>query len=62
MKIESKKRRDLLAGIAALPMMGAAASWAQEKWPTKPIKLLVGFLPGGGADAMARLVASKLPE
>ncbi len=62
MTIESNKRRRLVAGIAALPMMGALTAWAQEKWPGKPIKLLVGFPPGGGADAMARLVASKLPD
>ena len=61
MKIDTKRRR-LLAGIASAPMMGALSSWAQAAWPTKPIKLLVGFPPGGGADAMARLVASKLPE
>jgi tripartite-type tricarboxylate transporter receptor subunit TctC len=37
-------------------------AWAQDKWPSKPIKLLVGFPPGGGADAMARLVGAKLGE
>ncbi|MEP7070163.1 MAG: tripartite tricarboxylate transporter substrate binding protein [Usitatibacter sp.] len=62
MNDEQANRRRLLAAIAALPMMGALASRAQAPWPTKPIKLLVGFPPGGGADAMARLVASKLPE
>src|SRR6185436_5597248 len=35
---------------------------AQDKWPSKPIKLMVGFPPGGGADAMARLVGAKLGE
>jgi tripartite-type tricarboxylate transporter receptor subunit TctC len=55
------KRRTL---VAALSLAGIAPSFAfaQEKWPSKPIKLLVGFPPGGGADAMARLVAAKLPE
>src|SRR6188472_2988816 len=55
-------RRRLLAAAAALPATGLSPAWAQEKWPTKPIKLLVGFPPGGGADAMARLVGAKLPE
>jgi tripartite-type tricarboxylate transporter receptor subunit TctC len=57
----SQKRRTL---VAALALAGVAPSvaFAQEKWPAKPIKILVGFPPGGGADAMARLVAAKLPE
>ena len=61
MKIDSK-RRHLLAGLSSLPLLAALPAWAQEKWPSKPIKVLVGFPPGGGADAMARLVAAKLPE
>ena len=57
----NSKRRTL---VAALSLAGVAPSlaFAQEKWPSKPIKILVGFPPGGGADAMARLVAAKLPE
>ena len=61
MKIAAK-RRQVVAALSALPILGALPAWAQEKWPSKPIKLLVGFPPGGGADAMARLVAAKLPE
>lgn len=61
MKIDAK-RRQLVASLWSLPILGAVPAWAQEKWPSRPIKLLVGFPPGGGADAMARLVASKLPE
>ena len=61
MKIAAKRRR-LVAALSALPILGALPAWAQEKWPSKPIKVLVGFPPGGGADAMARLVAAKLPE
>jgi tripartite-type tricarboxylate transporter receptor subunit TctC len=55
-------RRQFVAASGALAAAAALPSWAQDKWPSKPIKILVGFPPGGGADAMARLVASKLPD
>ena len=55
-------RRALLAALAAIPAMSGTWARAQGAWPSKPIKILVGFPPGGGADAMARLVAAKLPE
>ena len=55
-------RRALLAALATLPVMGQPFAWAQDKWPTRPIKLMVGFPPGGGGDGTARLVAAKLAD
>ena len=46
---------------AALALVCAGASFAQE-WPARSIKMLVGFAPGGGTDAVARLIAQKMSE
>ena len=37
-------------------------SYAQSNYPNKPIKLVVGFPPGGGVDFTARLIAPQLAE
>jgi tripartite-type tricarboxylate transporter receptor subunit TctC len=49
----------LLVGL--LSLMGAVAAMAQQ-YPTKPVRMVVGFPPGGGNDVIARLVAAKLQE
>ena len=44
-----------------LLMLFAASAWAQE-YPNKPIRWIVPFPPGGGADATARTISMKLAE
>ncbi len=39
----------------------ATAAWAQT-YPAKPIRMVVGFPPGGGNDIIARMVGSKMQE
>ncbi|MES2282670.1 MAG: tripartite tricarboxylate transporter substrate binding protein [Pseudomonadota bacterium] len=46
-----------LATAAALCTLGAAA---QDKFPSKPLRLVVPFAPGGGNDAVARMVGESL--
>jgi tripartite-type tricarboxylate transporter receptor subunit TctC len=56
------KRRDVLAYGAAAVAAGAAGprALAQAKYPDRPIKLVVPFVPGGVNDAVARLWADRV--
>ncbi len=45
--------------IAALAVLGALPAWGQD-YPTKTVRLIVGFPAGGGSDIVARIIAQKL--
>lgn len=49
-------------GGAAFGLPALHAQTAPAGWPTGPIRIVVGFPPGGGADALARVVGLKLAE
>jgi tripartite-type tricarboxylate transporter receptor subunit TctC len=56
-------KRRLLQSAAALALAAIAGSAAAQDFPPKkPVTMIVGFAPGGAADAAARLMAKKLGE
>ena len=56
-------RRNMLGAALALTVGGPfGALHAQPAWPTKPIRALVGFPPGGGVDVMTRTLSQPLAD
>ncbi len=54
------KTTNALLAIAMAATLSPVAIAAD--WPTKPVRMLVGFAPGGGTDTTARPIAQKLSE
>ncbi len=58
-------RRTLLTGSAAASLaasLGVRPGTAQAAWPSKPVRVVVPYAPGGGADTLSRLLFGKVQE
>src|SRR3954465_12178354 len=51
-----------LALVAALLAATSTAALSQSTYPNKPIRILVGFAPGGPSDIISRVVGAKMGE
>jgi tripartite-type tricarboxylate transporter receptor subunit TctC len=60
MKLPRRTFLHLAAGAAALPVVTRIAR--AQTYPSRPVRIVVGFSPGGGADIVARLIGQWLSE
>ena len=60
MKLPRRKFLHLTAGVAALPAISRIAR--AQTYPSRPVRLVAGFAPGGGVDITARLIGQWLAE
>src|SRR5438132_6215998 len=60
MKLPRRQFLHLAAGAAALPAVSRAAR--AQAYPTRPVRIIVGFAAGGSTDLMARLIGQWLSE
>jgi hypothetical protein len=60
MKLPRRKFLHLAAGAATFPSISLVAS--ADDYPTRPIRIVVGFAAGGAVDIVARLIAQWLSE
>lgn len=55
--------RSSMAALAMLAaVLGSSAATAQERFPARPVRIVVGFSPGGATDLVARIVAEGLRD
>ena len=60
MKLPRRRFLHLAAGAAALPAVSRMAG--AQTFPARPVRIIVGFAPGGGTDVAARILAQKMTE
>lgn len=57
-----QRRQLIAAGVGAALSAPLGTTWAQDAWPSKPIKLIVPFPPGGPTDVMGRTAAKVMAD
>jgi tripartite-type tricarboxylate transporter receptor subunit TctC len=56
------RRQILVAGAATTAALASSQVWAQSAWPSKPLRLVVPFAPGGSSEIVARAIAGEMSK
>jgi tripartite-type tricarboxylate transporter receptor subunit TctC len=60
--MDSVTSKRVASVVAASLMSCTAAAACAQAYPTKPVRMVIAFAPGGGTDVVGRVIAQKLSE
>jgi tripartite-type tricarboxylate transporter receptor subunit TctC len=60
--MRSGKSLAFIAAMVVTASIAASAAWAQGDYPSRPVRLIVGFPPGSSADIAARVVGARMTQ
>ena len=61
-RVNRRKLFGLFGGAIAAPYLTPRTAFAQEAWPTRPVKYVNGFPAGGATDTLSRILCQKMSE